>query len=69
MHVEFALLHEEDMLRFLSDLRDSGNAFYAVKKCSLSRLGQSVGGPTMTARLRGDCDIDLITLIDRAAKS
>jgi hypothetical protein len=70
MKVEMALLHEEDLLRFLGDLRESGNAFYAVKKCNLSRLGGlSTGGSTMTPRLRADCDIDLITLVDRAAKS
>jgi len=68
MKVELALLHEEDLLRFLSDLRQSGNAFYAVRKCALSRTGQAVTGTTMTPRLRGDCDIDLITVIDRAAK-
>jgi len=68
MKVELALLHEEDLLRFLSDLRQSGNAFYAVRKCALSRTGQAVTGTTMTPRLRGDCDIDLITIIDRAAK-
>ena len=68
MKVELALLHEEDLLRFLSDLRQSGNAFYAVRKCALSRTGQAVTGATMTPRLRGDCDIDLITVIDRAAK-
>jgi hypothetical protein len=69
MKVELALLHEEDLLRFLADLRESGNAFYSVKKCTLARLSQSVGGTTMTPRLRCDCDIDLITVIDRAAKS
>jgi hypothetical protein len=68
MKVELALLHEEDLLRFLSDLRQSGNAFYAVRKCALSRTGQAVTGATMTPRLRADCDIDLITVIDRAAK-
>ena len=68
MKVELALLHEEDLLRFLSDLRQSGNAFYAVKKCGLVRTGQAVTGATMTPRLRADCDIDLITVIDRAAK-
>jgi len=68
MKVELALLHEEDLLRFLSDLRQSGNAFYAVKKCGLARTGQAVTGATMTPRLRADCDIDLITVIDRAAK-
>lgn len=68
MKVELALLHEEDLLRFLADLRQSGNAFYAVKKCALTRTGQAVAGATMTPRLRGECDIDLITVIDRAAK-
>jgi hypothetical protein len=69
MHVELQLLHEEDLLRFLADLRDSGNAYYAVKKCVLTRTGQAIGGTTMTPRLRAECDIDLITVIDRAAKS
>jgi hypothetical protein len=68
MKVELALLHEEDLLRFLADLRQSGNAFYAVRKCALARTGQAATGATMTPRLRADCEIDLITIIDRAAK-
>jgi hypothetical protein len=68
MKVGLQLLHEEDLLRFLDDLRESGNAFYAVKKCDITRVGQGIGGATMAPRLRADCDIDLITIIDRAAK-
>jgi hypothetical protein len=68
MKVELALLHEEDLFRFLADLRQSGNAFYAVRKCALARTGQAVTGATMTPRLRADCEIDLITIADRAAK-
>ena len=68
MKVDLQLLHEEDLLRFLDDLRQSGNAFYAVKKCGITRTGQAIGGATMAPRLRADCDIDLITIIDRAAK-
>jgi hypothetical protein len=68
MKVELALLHEEDLLRFLGDLRASGNAYYAVKKCTLERTGQAATGTTITPRLRGECDIDLITVMDRAAK-
>ncbi|OGA70658.1 MAG: hypothetical protein A3G81_17815 [Betaproteobacteria bacterium RIFCSPLOWO2_12_FULL_65_14] len=68
MKVDLALLHEEDLLRFLADLRASGNAYYAVKKCALERTGQVATGTTITPRLRGDCDIDLITIMDRAAK-
>ena len=68
MRVQLALLHEEDLLRFLADLCASGNAYYAVRACSLSRTGQAATGTTITPRLRGDCEIELITIIDRGAK-
>ena len=68
MRVDLQLLHEEDLLRFLADLRASGNAFYSVKKCVLTRTGQGGGGATMAPRLSAQCDIDLITIVDRAAK-
>ena len=68
MKVNLALLHEEDLLRFLADLRNSGNAFYAIRRCTLQRTGQAVSGTIMLPRLQAGCDIDLITIIDRAAK-
>jgi hypothetical protein len=69
MRVDLALLHEEDLLRFLGDLRNSGNAYYSVKRCAVTRTGQAAtAGTTMAPRLRADCDIDLITLLDGAAK-
>ena len=68
MKVELALLHEEDLLRFLADLRNSGNAFYSVQRCALSRTGQAATGVGITPRLRAECEIDLVTIIDRAAK-
>ncbi len=68
MRVELALLHEEDLLRFLSDLRGSGNAYYVVRRCSMARTGQASAGAAMAPRLRADCDIDLITVLDRGAK-
>ena len=69
MNVDLALLHEEDLLRFLADLRASGNAYYSVKSCSLARTGgQLTAGAALSPRLRADCHIDLITVIDRAAK-
>ena len=36
--------------------------------CSLTRIGQPPTGVQISPRLRGECDIDLITIIDRAAK-
>jgi hypothetical protein len=68
MRVDLELLHEEDLLRFLADLRDSGNAYYSVKKCTVSRTGQAASGATMSPRLHAECDIDLVTILDRAAK-
>jgi hypothetical protein len=69
MRVELALLHEEDLTRFLADLRASGNAYYSVKKCTLERTGQAATGTSIIPRLLAQCEIDLITILDRAAKS
>ena len=69
MRVEMALLHEGDLLRFLADLRASGNAYYAVRSCAVSRLGGGPAAASLAPRLRAECEIDLITIIDRAAKT
>jgi len=68
MRVQLSLLHEGDLVRFLSDLRDSGNAYYSVKRCMLTRTGQLATGTSITPRLRAECDIDLITMVDGGAK-
>jgi hypothetical protein len=68
MRVDLALLHEEDLLRFLSDLRNSGNAYYSPRRCTLSRTGQAATGTAIMPRLRAECDIDLITLLDGGTK-
>jgi hypothetical protein len=69
MKVDIALLHEGDLLAFLRDLRDSGNAFYSVKRCQITRTGIAATGTSIVPRLRADCEIDLITILDRAAKA
>ncbi|HEX4927136.1 MAG TPA: hypothetical protein VFV74_03980 [Burkholderiales bacterium] len=68
MKVSLALLHEEDLLRFLSDLRASGNAYYSVRRCDVARAGQTPAGAAMAPRLSAQCEIDLITIQDRGAK-
>lgn len=69
MKVELALLHELDLLRFLNDLRASGNAYYSVRRCTLTRTGQPAAAASLSPRLAADCEIDLITILDRGAKS
>mgnify|MGYP001160701104 CR=1 FL=1 len=68
MNVDLALLHEEDLVRFLADLRAAGNAYYSVKRCLLERTAQSATGIAISPRLRAECQIELITIVDRAAK-
>lgn len=69
MRVSLALLHEGDLLSFLGDLRASGNAYYAIRSCSLTRTGQPAAIAALSPRLRAECEIDLITILDRAAKA
>ena len=69
MKLSVALLHEGDLLVFLRDLRDSGNAYYSIKRCAITRTGTAATGLSIVPRLRADCDIDLITILDRAAKA
>jgi hypothetical protein len=68
MKVNLALLHEDDLLRFLADLRNSGNAYYSPRRCVITRTGLAATGTAIMPRLRADCDIDLITLLDAGAK-
>lgn len=69
MKVQIALLHEEDLLRFLRDLRESGNAYYSVKRCGIDRAGPQPTSGGIAPRLRAECEIELITILDRAAKT
>jgi hypothetical protein len=64
LKVELALLHEGDLLGFLSDLRASGNAYYLVRQCSIAKTADAVPAASMAPRLRASCQIDLITLAD-----
>jgi len=61
MKVEMALLHEGELLRFLDDLRGSGNAYYAIRRCSIHRL-TPIAGPAVAPSLRAKCEIDLVTM-------
>ncbi len=69
MKVSIDLLHEGDLLGFLRDLRESGNAYYSIKRCSIARTGSAPTGTSIVPRLRAECETDLITIIDRAAKA
>jgi len=67
MTVEMALLHEEDLFRFLADLRSTLNAHVLVRSCTMERSDRSPSDRALTARLRAACNIDLITIRDKRA--
>lgn len=69
MRVELALLHERDLLNFLADLREARNQYTAVQHCIIARTGTAVAVASLAPRLRAQCEINLITILDRAAKA
>jgi hypothetical protein len=62
--LDMTLLHEEDLLNFLSDLQGAGKSLVSVRRCSIARLdrGSLAASQTLLPRLRSECQIDLITL-------
>lgn len=63
LELELALLHEGDLLNFLSDFRAAAGSYAMLRSCSVSRTesGVSTGGP-LRPRLRASCVIDMITI-------
>ena len=61
MKLQMQLLHEEDLLNFLDDLRHSVPAYLRLRSCDVERLVASESaGPTI-AQLKAECSIDWIT--------
>jgi hypothetical protein len=63
MRLQMQLLHEEDLLNFLADLRDSMRAYIDVKSCNVikqTRTGSS-------AQLAAECMVEWITLRERTS--
>lgn len=70
MKLDMLLLHEEDLLNFLFDMRATGRFHVSVRHCSLSRIerGAVAPGQALMPRLRSECQIDLIT-VDQESES
>ncbi len=66
MKLQVDLLHEEDLTGLLGDLRQNASAFIQIRSCLLSRLAPSASAAG--ALLRGDCQIDWVTLREAAVK-
>jgi hypothetical protein len=58
MQLHLLLLHEQDLLNFIADLRAGVDAFVRVRQCKVERIPANV----RMAQLRADCVLDWITL-------
>jgi hypothetical protein len=66
MKLQMQLLHEEDLLGFLNDLRARVRAMIVVRKCLVERIPRSGGGERGTQpQLKAECDLDWITLREK----
>ena len=65
MRLDMSLLHEEDLFRFLDDLRRALSANVVVKSCSLQRSQRASSERGLAPRLEASCEIDLVTIRDR----
>ncbi len=66
MHFKMDLLHEEDLLNFLADLRSTAKAYLRVRRCDIGRLtvaGRDGRGPP--PQLNAACTVDWITVRER----
>lgn len=62
MRLQMQLLHEEDLLVFLADLREGMRAYTRVKSCNVMRQTR----PGSSVQLSADCSIDWVTLRERS---
>ena len=68
MQLRMKLLHEEDLLNFLSDLRASAHAYLRLRSCDVERLPRISGDNRgITPQLSANCTIDWITIREKKA--
>lgn len=64
MTLRMQLLHEDDLLGFIADLRQAVHAHLMIRSCRIERAATG-DGPGLRAQLLADCTIDWITLRER----
>ena len=66
MKLRLQLLHEEDLLRFISALEQRASALVVTRSCKLNRLPTPAG--SAVTQLNADCELDWITARKNGAK-
>lgn len=63
MRLEMQLLHEEDLLKFLSDLEAAALSHVAVRRCSMDRIDRGPGqSQAIVPRLNSTCEVDFVVV-------
>lgn len=62
MRLEMLLLHENDLLDFLTDLQATKKAYVSVRQCVLMRIERGTTATTLQPRLRAECQVDLVSV-------
>jgi len=67
MRLRMQLLHEEDLLHFLGDLRETEPAFLRPRSCAIERIQETSVRPSgsLAPQLKAECVIDWITIGER----
>jgi hypothetical protein len=65
MQLTLGLLHEEDLFRFIGDLRNELSALVVVRTCTIERTGEPAKARGLGPRLRAVCEVDLVTIRDK----
>lgn len=66
MQMRMKLLHEDDLLNFLSGLRAEAQAYLRIRRCDVERLPKQTGEIAgIPPQLSADCTIDWITIRER----
>jgi hypothetical protein len=65
MKLQLKMLHEEDLLNFLADVRQNSEAYVRPRQCTLSRLAPQPREQANAALLSAECQLDWITLREK----
>lgn len=66
MKLQMSLLHEDDLLGLLSDLRSSVKGYLRVTHCDIERVSAVSSGAGPAPQLHANCAIDWITVREKS---
>ena len=68
MTLRLPLLHEDDLLNLLGDMRSGNRGYFQVKSCSLVRSNSQIDRRVLLPMQEGTCNLEFYTIRERAAK-